>query len=391
MKKYVLATATVFAAFSGLAQAQSTVTLYGLVDDGFSLVTNSGGAHQYSLASGGMQSDRWGLRGTEDLGGGFSALFVLENGFDVNSGKLGQGGLEFGRQAYVGLSSNYGSALLGRQYDSVVDYVGRLAFADTFGASVAAHPGDVNNFNNTYRVNNAVKFKSVDYGGLTFGGLYSLGGVAGQTGRNQVYSLGAGYSNGPVVLGVGYLNARNPNVSLFGNSTSGAILSTTSNISSPVYAGFGSANTYQVIGAGGTYVLGAATLGATYSNIRFMNLGASYTSPLKGQSGTFNNGEVSFLYRLSPALLVGAAYDYTRGSEVNGHPSAQYHQGSLGIDYFLSKRTDIYAVGTYQHASGDTLSSAGSTIVPAVAAISGLTASTNQNQLVARVGIRSKF
>ena len=390
MKKSLIAMAAL-STFVGVAHAQSSVTLYGIVDDGFNFVTNSGGKHLYSLASGVMQSDRWGLRGTEDLGGGLNAIFVLENGFDLNSGKLGQGGLEFGRQAYVGLSGKYGGLLLGRQYDSVVDYVGRLEFGDTFGASITAHAGDVDNFNNTYRVNNAIKFKSANYGGLTFGGLYSLGGVAGQTGRNQIYSLGAGYTNGPLVLGVGYLNVRNPNVSFFGNSTSGTVSSTTSNVSSPVYAGFGSANTYQVLGVGGAYTIGAATIGATYSNIKFGNLGASYASPFAGQTGTFNNGELSFMYAFTPALLVGAAYDYTRGSQVSGHSAAQYHQASLGIDYFLSKRTDLYAVGVYQHAAGDTLSTAGTTIVPAVAAISGLTASTNQNQLVVRAGIRTKF
>ncbi|MBA5735597.1 porin, partial [Escherichia coli] len=69
----------------------------------------------------------------------------------------------------------------------------------------AAHPGDLDNFNNAYRVNNAVKFTSQSYGGITFGGLYSFGGQAGQFSKNQVWSLGAGYNNGPLVLGVGYL------------------------------------------------------------------------------------------------------------------------------------------------------------------------------------------
>jgi predicted porin len=90
-------------------------------------------------------------------------------------------------------------------------------------------------------------------------------------------------------------------------------------------------------------------------------------------------------------LLLGAAYDYTRGGQIDGHSAAQYHQGALGIDYFLSKRTDLYAVAVYQRALGETLSTSGTAIVPAVASISGLTASTNRNQLAVRAGIRSKF
>jgi len=245
--------------------------------------------------------------------------------------------------------------------------------------------------NNDFRVNNAIKFTSANYSGLTFDGLYSLGGVAGETGRNQIFSLGASYIGGPVVLGAAYLNVRNPNVSFFGNSTSGTVSSTTSNLASPVIAGFGSANTYQVVGAGGAYTFGAATIGATYSNTKFSNLGASYASPFAGQTDSFNNGEVNFRYQLTSALLVGAAYDYTRGSKIGDNSAAQYHQASLGVDYFLSKRTDVYVIGVYQHALGDTLSATGTTVVPAVASISNLTPSANQNQLAARIGIRTKF
>jgi predicted porin len=385
MKKSLLALAAL-GAFAGVAHAQSSVTLYGIVDEGFNINTNAGGKHLYNLSSGVLQGSRWGLRGTEDLGGGLKAIFVLENGFDVNTGKLGQGGLEFGRQAYVGLSSNYGSITLGRQYDSAVDYVGPLEVGDQWGGYIAAHPGDLDNLNNDYRVNNSIKFTSNNYNGLTFGGLYSLGGVAGETGRNQIFSLGAGYANGPLVLGAAYLNVRNPNVSFFGNSTSGTVSTTTSNVASPVFSGYGSANTYQVIAAGGAY-----TFGGTYSNIKFMNLGASYASPFAGQTATFNNAEINFKYQLTPALLIGTAYDYTRGSKIEGDSAAQYHQVSAGVDYFLSKRTDVYIIGVYQHALGETLNAAGTAPTAAVAAISNLTPSANQNQLTARVGIRAKF
>jgi Outer membrane protein (porin) len=134
MKKSLLALAAL-GAFAGVAHAQSSVTLYGIIDEGFNINTNSGGKHLYNLSSGVLQGSRFGLRGTEDLGGGLKAIFVLENGFDVNNGKLGQGGLMFGRQAYVGLSSQFGTVTLGRQYDSVVDYVGPLEAGDNGAAT----------------------------------------------------------------------------------------------------------------------------------------------------------------------------------------------------------------------------------------------------------------
>ncbi len=110
-------------AYPTISSAQSSVTRYGLIDEGFNYTSNVGGHSNYQLESGFAQGSRWGLKGTEDLGGGLKAVFQLENGFDVNSGNLGQGSRMFGRQANVGLSSDrFGTVTVGRQYDSVVDY-----------------------------------------------------------------------------------------------------------------------------------------------------------------------------------------------------------------------------------------------------------------------------
>lgn len=142
---------------AGKAHAQSSVTLYGIVDEGVNYTSNvqtspGNGHNLYSLSSGILSGSRWGLRGVEDIGGGLKAIFVLENGFDVNNGRMGQGSLEFGRQAYVGLSTKFGSVTLGRQYDPVVDYVHALMPSAMFSGSIGAHPADVDNLNNANRV-----------------------------------------------------------------------------------------------------------------------------------------------------------------------------------------------------------------------------------------------
>ncbi|WP_250473122.1 porin [Caballeronia sp. GAFFF1] len=387
MKKSLLALAAL-GVFAGAAHAQSSVTLYGIIDAGFVYSNNVAGQKLYAMSSGNVQGSRWGLRGTEDLGGGLKALFVLENGFNVFNGRLGQGGSEFGRQAYVGLSTaQFGTVTLGRQYDSVVDFTGAFEVGSQWATYYGAHPGDLDNMNNSNRVNNAIKFTSANYAGFSFGGLYSLGGNAGQFNRNQIWSVGLGYSQGPLQLGAGYLNVKDPNYSFFGNTPASS--TTGSNMAgSRVYSGYASAHTQQVISAGAAYTFGAATVGATYSNTQFKDVGTEAGTGLNpagytGGTGKFHNAEINFKYQLTPALLVGAAYDYTKGY---GLGNAKYHQGMLGADYFLSKRTDVYIDGVYQHASGTD-----STRGAAVANINGLSPSSTSNQVAALVGIRHKF
>ena len=123
MKK-TLMVAALTGVFATAAHAQSSVTLYGLIDAGITYTNNQQGHSNWKATSGSVNGSRWGLRGSEDLGGGLKAIFTLENGFSIMNGTNGQGGREFGRQAFVGLSSDqFGAVTLGRQYDSV----GRLS------------------------------------------------------------------------------------------------------------------------------------------------------------------------------------------------------------------------------------------------------------------------
>jgi predicted porin len=375
---------------ASVAHAQGSVTLYGIIDEGINYTSNvqtsAGHGHNlYNLSSGILSGSRWGLKGSEDLGGGMKAIFQLENGFDVNNGKLGQGNLEFGRQAYVGVSTPYGVVTLGRQYDPVVDYIHPLMPSAMFSGSIGAHPADLDNLNNANRVNNSVKYRSASYAGFSAEGLYSFGGVPGGMGQNQIYSLGAGYGRGPLTIGLGYLNARNPNASFFGTAV-GATAATNNFGTSPVISGYASAQSEQIVAAGATYTIGAATIGGIYSNTKFKSLsGVVSALNATGASGTqtFNSGEVSLQYQLTPALLVAAAYNYTDGSGAN---NARYQQGSLAADYVLSKRTDFYVIGVMQHASGTD-----STGRAARASLNGLTPSSSDQQTAIRFAIRHKF
>ena len=108
MKK-TLVMAAVAASFTSVAHAQSSVTLYGLLDAGVTYTSNVNGGKQFAVTSGNIDQSLFGLRGVEDLGGGLKAIFTLESGFNVGNGKYANDGSMFNRQSYVGLSSQYGT------------------------------------------------------------------------------------------------------------------------------------------------------------------------------------------------------------------------------------------------------------------------------------------
>jgi len=410
MKKSLLALAAL-GAFAGAAQAQSSVTLYGVIDAGVDYVSSAqaenvtNGGKRFSLSSGVMQGSRWGVRGTENLGGGLKAIFTLENGFDVVNGRFNQGGAEFGRQAFVGLSGDFGTVTIGRQYDSVADFVSGFAAGSQWG-TYAAHPGDFDNFNNSFRVNNSIKYTSPNNGGLTYSALYSLGGIAGEFQKNRVWSVGAGYANGPIALGAAYLNAMNPNLSLYGNTPQSGTESAIANsiVRNSLLNEFASASTLEIVGVGGAYTFGPATVGLTYSNVKLKDLNDSRSSPKADApmpsrysgSPKFNGGEINLTYQLTPALKVGGAYSYTEGSNVQVSGTDEkiskpkYHQVNLGADYSLSKRTDVYVIGAYQKANGRK-SSVNAEAPAATAQIAGLDQARNNRQAAVRVGLRHKF
>ncbi|POM16107.1 Outer membrane porin protein [Burkholderia cepacia] len=120
----------------------SEVTLYGLFDTSLTYVWNAdaNGRNLVGLGNGNLLGNRFGVKGAEDLGGGLKAVFTLENGFNPNTGALGQGNRMFGRQAFVGLeSARWGTLTLGRQYDALADVACRLPAISTSAASMR-HP-----------------------------------------------------------------------------------------------------------------------------------------------------------------------------------------------------------------------------------------------------------
>ena len=385
--------------FAGAAHAQSSVTLYGVVDAGILINNNVKGGHEYALAQ--AASSRWGLKGTEDLGGGLSAIFVLQSGYATGTGVLGQGGLEFGQKAFVGLSSKqFGTLTAGRQYSVSNDFTASFASGADWAASglnYGSRASDVDNVNTSNRIQNSIKYESPNYNGLQVGMLYSLGGVAGDFSRNSIIDAAIGYTNGPISLGAGYSFIKDPYYSFFGNqgnssSPTSAATGANDNMNNKIFGGYASAGSEQIIVAGGSYAIGPATVGVLYSNTQFQNLGTvhavgSISAPnYLGGTATFNSGEINLKYQVTPALLLGGAYIYTHNSGADNLGSAKYNQFNLGAIYSLSKRTSVYAIGFYETVSG-----IDSTGKAAVADLNSGVYSGNNRQLAGIFGITHRF
>lgn len=376
MKK-TLMVAALTGVFATAAHAQSSVTLYGLIDAGITYTNNQHGHSSWQETSGSINGSRWGLRGAEDLGGGLKAIFTLENGFNIANGKLGQGGREFGRQAFVGLTSDqFGAVTLGRQYDSVVDYVGPLSLTGTqYGGTQFAHPFDNDNLNNSFRVNNAIKYQSVNYGGFKFGATYGFSNAAGSFANNREYSAGASYNWNGLNVAAAYLQLNNG-----GSTNTGGAVSDDFTFA---------ATRQQTWGAGANYTFGPATAGILYTQTNLTGLtgiGASASGfssgvTLPSNSAHFQNFEVNGRYALTPALSLAGSYTYTRASLNGVRPN--YNQFNLQTDYALSKRTDVYLQGVYQRVNE------GSGMVANINGVGG--ASATNSQVAVTAGLRHRF
>lgn len=392
MNKRILV-AAVLGSIGVAAHAQSSVTLYGLIDAGVSYVNNSSSTvtgHSNSLTKyddGVAQGSRWGLKGSEDLGNGLKAIFTLENGFNSGNGTLSQNNREFGRQAFVGLTqAGTGSVTFGRQYSLSTDVLASYTTGgNTVAGNYAFHINDIDQLTSS-RIDNSVKFTSANFAGVTFGALYGFSnqagafagapttgtGAAAVAGSARTYSFGLNYAAGPFGVGAAYTDIRFP-------SQQAGISTGISN------AVFPAANIKELrtFGLGGRYLMGPATFWALWTNTRLVQLPGTGSSNL-----VFNAYEAGAKYAVTPAFTAGLGYTYMNLSDAaKGH----FNQVDLSLDYALSKRTDVYVLGIYQKASGNNNGTALQAQIGDSTGFFGTSGVDSQQQVAARVGIRHKF
>ena len=368
--------------------AQSSVTLYGAVDDALAYTSNQKGHSNVYLKSGSLESSKFGFKGAEDLGGGTQAIFRLESGFNVNNGAMSDAGYIFSRVADVGLDNRqFGTLTLGRQYTPYLLFVGGLGPCPVLTGATGAHPGDIDQLDVDSRASNSITYTSPNIGGFQASTLYALGGVAGDFPSGNTFSAALRYSSNALDVAVGYLRVTN-------NDTPGKFSTNATGTfdQSPINAGYVSAHAVQYFAAAANYKIGALMVGLNYSNVQYKpDSGSLFTD-----TAVFNNYGVISTYQVAPDIGLAAGYSYTHASSANGVTDpARYHQFSFEQTYNLSKRTTIYLLEAYQHALGQALGPQGAghfvDSVAQVGRISQSTPSSGASQFVGMVGLRHRF
>lgn len=374
------------AAISTGASAQSSVTLYGVVDNALTYVSNQKGHSNVYMSQGNLQASKFGLLGSEDLGGGTKAIFRLESGFNSLTGAQSSAGYMFNRQAYVGLSNeHYGTVTLGRQYTPYFQMVGALGPTGVLTGATGAHPGDLDALDTTLRLNNSIVYLSPTISGLQMSAQYGLGGTPGSVANGSHFSAALRYDYKPFAIAAGYVKLKDI-------ATSAALGSFA--INSPVNNGYATARSAQLFAAAARYSWQDLMVGINYSNVQY----APGHDSLFASEAVFNTYGLISTYRTTPSVMVGGGYSNTQASKANGITDpARYHQISLEQTYNLSSRTTVYLLEAYQHASGKTLVSTGTgvtEITDAVAVVGdsqNTTPSSGPSQVVRMVGLRHAF
>jgi predicted porin len=370
------------------AYAQSSVTLYGLIDVNVEYTNRVGsvpsaangfnpgaGNHILRMGPGGLSGSRWGLRGTEDLGSGLKAIFVLESGFAGDTGQSQQSGRLFGRQAFVGLqSANLGQVTFGRQYTSMFE--GLANFVPTSYATLYAPT--VVQLGGNYREDNTIKYTG-KFGPLqawahySFGvgltqpqvaaGVPAFGGngeVPGQARRDSAYGAAAMYTAGPAAATLGY-DQWNPSIGTSSSSIKKASVA-------------------------GSYAFGQAKVMAGY---RWgQNKDATGTVMLRDDYYWIGAN-----YQATPALGLTLEYSYDKLKNVYGNTNAANPwQIAFISTYTFSKRTDVYLTTAYAKNAVLTLDSLATGYLSSLAlGTSYVLPSGGSSMLGVAVGLRHKF
>lgn len=350
--KLKLVVAASFAAVAGMAHAQSSVTLYGAIDSGlmYQSTSFSGSLKEPDAGSvfrykdGGLYASFFGLKGSEDIGGGYTVNFKLQGAFDSSSGKLGladaPGAAEiFNQQSTIGVSGAFGTLDAGRQYAPMIyamydtDVRGAQYFGSILTAVIsmnlqAGWPGtSTNSPIGALYDDNALVYQSPKLYGASLALEYAPGGVAGQPQGGTRESAVLKYSNYGLNLAAVYYNGHDTNPYPANPAAAAAPATGLDN------------NRYYYLGA--KYTFHGFSVSGSCSNGK---------NPANSNHVDFDLWSVGLGYRLNPAFEITSGFYYLKDENNSANHSSEF---VVGTDYSLSKRTLAYAQVGYVKNDGD--------------------------------------
>ncbi|WP_198969101.1 porin [Xylophilus sp. ASV27] len=305
------------------ALAQSDIRLYGVIDQSVGRFQDAGSDSRMRLESGKLFTSFFGMGGSEDLGGGLKAVFALESFFRADTGEPGRYNSDsfFSRAANVGLSGDFGALRLGRQSTPTRAAAGRF---DPFGGSTGFSPAIRQVFSPNASAlryfgdtawNNAVGYSTNSYGGLAAS-------VMGSFGEQSSGSFG---------------NNIGGNVAYYSKSFSGALaFQRVKNGASGVPAGFKHQDTLE--------------LSAAYDFAALKVFGQVGKVSTRASANTHTS-----IYNVGLTMPIGAGKVLAQYGNATSHFAAADATNktlTVGYDYFLSKRTDVYLIGMSDRFTG---------------------------------------
>ncbi|KVL85627.1 porin [Burkholderia stagnalis] len=302
------------------ARAQDGVTLYGVIDE-FAQYVNTGNGYTAAIGSSGQWGSRFGVKGSEDIGGGQKIEFALENGFKPNDGASANAGSMFSRQAWVGIAGAWGKVRAGRQNSPLfLDQGGQDAFG---GVTQASGMDNLTPF--AIRTSNTLSYMSPEFAGFRAGVYVGFGDAGGARSAGSSQQFDVTYTHGPFAAFVA------------GQWLKNAAATTTD----------------RTLMAGASYELGKATVYGGFSAVKWDDLGID--TRVYG---------LSVKYALSPSNFLALGYAYAHDQTSQGNHADQV---GLMYEYDLSKRTSFYGALSYlrnRNQAGYTLAGAANPGLP---------------------------
>ncbi|KQQ40097.1 hypothetical protein ASF61_04680 [Duganella sp. Leaf126] len=383
----VLSAAVAAACTPTAAAAETDVTLYGAVDAALAYTSNQQGQAVRYIRSGNKDGSRVGLRGSDRLGEDTELLVTLEAGFNLDDGGASQPGSLFNRQAWLGIADRrLGTLIAGRQYAPYFTFMSPLGPLGAVTGAAGAAAGDIDGLSIIIRNSNAIGYTSPDWAGVRLSLMAASGEQAGHQGSGGALSAAVKYDGPAWRFGLGYQLLKN------GPQRAGWDPAAASNFArSPVNGGYLSAGSVRYLAAGARRQLGGVSVGGTFTNVQYRPDGGSRFR----DAAIFNTVGLVATWQTASPWVLGVAANRTGAVAANGvRRAARYRQLALQQAYWLSPRTAIYVLQSFQRAHGDTLAADGVTVVDAVAVVGDSqagTPSSNGRQNVFMLGLRHAF